>query len=256
MEESAQPKKSTATNKWAERLRGRNRMAVAAIGGVFLVGFIGVSRPLSQRIDGANDRLAKANGRAQLAGEVSDLRHQAGLYHTKLPRGVDPNDWTNYLLEGIRGERVRLVRMDPKDVLSLGPCKVLSWQIELEGSFESLGRVVEWLENGKRLVRIDRCILQSPAGGTVGMVLLVKGLALDIPPEKLKAERERVEKEKRAAQKARESAVPQAIQDAMPKLPENVKLPFGVSLPDPAKVTHSDALKRAIDEAQKEGQQP
>src|SRR6059058_3558005 len=89
-------------NKWAERLRGRSRMAVAAIGGVFLVGFLGVSRPLSQRIDGANDRLAKANSRAQLAGEVSDLRHQAALYHTKLPRGVDPNDWTNYLLEGIR----------------------------------------------------------------------------------------------------------------------------------------------------------
>src|SRR6185503_456751 len=166
-------------------------------------------------------------GRAQLATEVFDLRHQESLYAKKLPRGVDPNDWTNYLLEGIRNERVRLIRMDPKDILSLGPCKVLSWHIELEGNFEALGRVVEWLENGKRLVRIDRCILQSPAGVTVGMTLLVKGLALDIPPEKLKAEREKAEKEKAKAAAAKrlqeQQEVPQAIQDAMPKLTDNIK---------------------------------
>src|SRR5689334_13829035 len=100
-------KNAAAVGKWAERLRGRGRMAVAAIGGVFLVGFFLVSRPLSQRIDDANDRLGKAVGRAQLATEVFDLRHQESLYAKKLPRGVDPNDWTNYLLEGIRKERVR-----------------------------------------------------------------------------------------------------------------------------------------------------
>src|SRR5215213_1636467 len=112
MEDNASPKKSSAAGKWAERLRGRSRMAVAAVGGVFLIGFLGVSRPLSQRIDGANDRLAKASSRAQLASEVYDLRHQASLYTKKLPRGVDFNDWTNYLLEGIRAEPVRLVRME------------------------------------------------------------------------------------------------------------------------------------------------
>src|SRR6185503_13810630 len=160
-------------------------------------------------------------GRAQLATEVFDLRHQESLYAKKLPRGVDPNDWTNYLLEGIRKQRVRLIRMDPKETLSLGPCKVLSWNIELEGNFESLGKVVEWLENGQRLLRIDRCILHSPAGVTVGMNLIVKGLALDIPAEKLKAEREKAEKDKKSADKRKRQEqlqqqpqdVPQAIQD-------------------------------------------
>ena len=248
MQDSAAEKKSSKS-KWAERLRGRSRMALAAIGGVFLVGFLGVSRPLSQRIDGANERLVKATARAQLADDVGDLRHQASLYQKKLPRGVDPNDWTNYLLAGIRTEKVRLVRMDPKDILSLGPCKVMGWQIELEGGFEDLARIVRWLENGERLIRIDRLTLQSPHGGTVAMALLVKGLALDIPPEKLKAEREKAEKTKAAAKRAEENRIPDAIQDAMPRLPENVKLPFGVQLPDPAKVTGSQALKNAIEEA-------
>ena len=107
MDDSAKKK---ATNKWAERLRGRSRMAVAVIGVGFAVGFVGVARPLSQRIDTANERLAKAGSRAQLADEVSSLRHQASLYKSKLPRGVDPNDWTNYLLSGIRTEHVKLVR--------------------------------------------------------------------------------------------------------------------------------------------------
>jgi type II secretory pathway component PulM len=179
MDEAPKAKLSTAAI-WAERLRGRSRMAVACIGGVFLLGFLVVSQPLSQRIDDANARLDKAVARAVLGSDVYNLRKQAALYDKKLPRGVDPNDWTNYLLNGIRGERVRLIRMDPKDQLGLGPCKVLSWQIELEGDLESLGRVVQWLENGQRLVRIDRLVLQNPGSGLI-MSLLVKGLALDAP---------------------------------------------------------------------------
>jgi hypothetical protein len=170
---------SKPTNKWAERLRGRSRMAVAVIGGVFMVGFLGVSRPLSQRIDGANDRLAKAEARAHLAGEVSELRRQASLYSKKLPRVVDPNDWTDYLLQGIRTENVKLTRMEPREPLRLGPCKVLTWHIEMEGSLESIGRIVEWMENSNRLLRIDRLVLDSPHGGSIGAALVIRGLALD-----------------------------------------------------------------------------
>src|SRR4051794_23052543 len=144
-------------------------MALAAVGGVFLIGFVGVSRPLGERIDGANERLGQASSRAQLADEVADLRHQASLYKKKLPLGVDPNDWTNYLLAGIRAQPVRLVRTDPKAIRSLGPCKVMSWQIELEGSFAPLAHVAQWLENGERLVRIDRPTMPCPHGRTSGM---------------------------------------------------------------------------------------
>ena len=177
--------KMSAKKLWAERLRGRSRMAVAAIGGVFLVGFLGVSRPLGQRIDAANERLDTAVGRAVLGSDVYDLRQQASLYHEKLPRNIDLNDWTNYLLSGFRTQKVKLVRMDPREQLSLGPCKILTWQIELQGDFESLSRVVEWLENGTRLVRIDRLSFQSPSG-QLNMQILVKGLAINAPMDRSK----------------------------------------------------------------------
>jgi type II secretory pathway component PulM len=188
MSESAA--KPGATNKWAERLRGRSRMAVAVIAGVFVIGFVGVARPLSQRIDTANERLTKAGSRAQLAGEVADLRRQASLYKNKLCRGIDPNDWTDFLLGGIRAQRVRLVKMEPRDPLTLGPCKVLTWNIELEGNLESIGKVVEWLENSPRIVRIDRLVMESPHGGRIGALMVIKGLALDVPLDKSKAAKE------------------------------------------------------------------
>src|SRR2546421_8082395 len=159
------------------------RSAVAAIGGVFFLGFLGVSRPLGQRIDSANERLAKAETRAKLAGDVADLRHQSTLYQKKLPRGVDMNDWTQYLLGGIRTQRVKLLRMDPKDPLTVGPCRVLCWTIEIEGDFHSLAKVVEWVETGQRMVRIDKLVMQMH-GGKLSMAMVIRGLAVDVPGDK------------------------------------------------------------------------
>jgi hypothetical protein len=113
-----------------------------------------------------------------LASDVSELRRQAATYQKKLPRGIDQNDWTQYILSGVRTERVKISRMEPKEQTNLGPCKALSWQIELEGDFESLAKVVAFLENGKRLVRIDRLTFNNP-NGRLGMTMLLKGLAVD-----------------------------------------------------------------------------
>lgn len=173
-------KKDVKKNVWAERLRGRGRMAVASIGAMLVLGVMGVTQPLGGRIDSANEELAKAQARAQLAAEITDLRHQANLYQKRLPHGVDTNDWTNYLLNGIRAERVRLTRMEPKDPITMGPCKVLSWQVDMEGDLDSCARVLAWLEGGPRMMRIDR--LQIDGGGSgqhLIMTMLLKGIALD-----------------------------------------------------------------------------
>ena len=136
---------------WAERLRGRSRMAVATIGGMFLAGFFFASRPLSDRIDEANLRYTHAESRMKLAADVTELRRLSAIYSKKLPNGIDLNDWTQYLLNGINAQRVRLGRMEPQDPLALGPCKVLTWIIDLDGDFESLSKVIEWMEKRPEL---------------------------------------------------------------------------------------------------------
>ncbi len=179
-EQSSKESPAKAKNKWADRLRGRARMGVACIGGVVVLGMMGVTNPLLERVAAAQVRLKKAETRAALAADVASLRHQAEQYKKKLPRTNDLNDWTEYLLTGIRGEPVKLVRMDPKEQTSVGQCKVLTWQIDLEGDYQSLARVLSWMENGKRLVRVDRFAMQLP-NGKLMMSLVVRGLALDKP---------------------------------------------------------------------------
>jgi hypothetical protein len=181
-EETSSEVATKPKSKWADRLRSRARMAVVAIGGLVALGMFGVTNPLLERIETANDRLKKAEQRTALANEVANLRKQSETYKSKLPQRVDLNDWTDYLLSGIRAEPVKLVRMDPKDQAQMGPCRVLGWQVELEGDYESLGRVVSWMENGPRLVRIDRFAMQLPSG-KLNMLLIVRGIALDKPLE-------------------------------------------------------------------------
>src|SRR5205823_4070902 len=105
---------------------------VSVIGGVMALGIFVIGNPLLDRIASAKERLKKAESQAALAEEVGSLRRQASLYQKKVPTKIDLNDWTEYLLGGIRGQRVKLLRMDPKDQASIGPCKIVTWQIEME----------------------------------------------------------------------------------------------------------------------------
>jgi Tfp pilus assembly protein PilO len=174
----------------------------------------------------------------ELAMNVADLRRQATLFHKKLPQGIDLNDWTNYLLSGFRAQRVRLSRMDPKEQMTLGPCKVLTWQVEMDGDFESLSKVVEWLENGERLIRLDRVVLQG-ANGHLTLSMLLKGLALDVPLEKLRAEKEKADLDaakaaKKEAAKLEKSRLEKQTKwtDEKPMaIPEGFQLPGNVKLP-------------------------
>src|SRR5207253_8551606 len=85
-------------NVWAERLRGRGRMAFAALGGLLALGTLGVANPLLDRIDTAQTRLIKLQARTALAEDVSKLRQQSILYQKRLPQTIDQNDWTQYML--------------------------------------------------------------------------------------------------------------------------------------------------------------
>jgi hypothetical protein len=96
------------------------------------------------------------------------------------------------------------------------------------------------MENGKRLVRIDRLVLQNPDERLI-MSLMVKGLALDAPPEQIKSEKERAAKLQAAAAKAKEPTPSWIDEAAGPKLPDDVKLPGGMKLPQ--------GIRNALDKA-------
>ena len=119
----------------------------------------------------------------------------------------------------------------------------------MEGNLESLGRVIAWIENGERLARIDHLVLDCPHGGTIEAALTVRGLALDIPAEQMKAEREKAEKLKAAQVKAKTEKQPSWIEEPPMKLPEGVKLPGGIEIPEMVRNALEEGKKKATDEA-------
>jgi hypothetical protein len=162
---------------WQEQLRSPMRMSIFVLGSVFAMGLALVHMPLLNRMEVAGRRLQNAQKRHELAQEIVKLRQQAAAFEGRLPRGVNLTEWTEYLLNGARQTRVKVLRLEPKEVGKLGPCQVPEWRIELEGQFVELGRFVQWLEAGERVMRIDQIVVE-PSDSQLKMSLQVKGLTL------------------------------------------------------------------------------
>jgi hypothetical protein len=108
----------------------------------------------------------------------------------------------------------------------------------MEGDFESLSKVVDWLENGERLIRLDRVVIQG-ANGHLTLSMLLKGLALDVPLEKLRAEKEKADleaakaakKEAARLEKARGEKATKWTDEKPVAIPDGFKLPGNIKLP-------------------------
>ncbi len=159
----------------AERLRSPGKMAVAVIGGILAAAVFLGYMPAEESARVTRLRLDKAQKRADLGDALATLRSEHKLYTKLVPKGVSETEWTDYLQSGVGKCNVRLVLMEPKPSLTLGPCEALTWAIEVEGSYDSLCEYVRWLESGERLLRIDRVAVEA-LDKQLSMSLLVKGL--------------------------------------------------------------------------------
>ncbi len=171
-EESESSKRS-----WKDDLRSPTRLAVLTLGGLLAFGILGVYMPLTGRIAEASGRLEQARQRQQLAEDVAHLRKMASLYQGRIPHGIDLSEWTEYLHEGVRKAGVRLLKVEPKKEIRMGPAKALGWRLETEGDFFAMARYVQWLESGPRIIRIDEMAFEN-SGGRLTMVLVIRGLVL------------------------------------------------------------------------------
>ena len=150
-------------------------MTIAVLGGVLLAAlFAGYMPAESARVE-ALTRLAKATKRAELGASLAGLKNERELYNKRVPKGANLTEWSEYLHGGATSIDVRMIFMEPKPAMKLGPCTALSWTIELEGSFDQLSEYVHWLENGERLMRIDRMVFDL-SGKRLTLAMVVRGL--------------------------------------------------------------------------------
>jgi hypothetical protein len=165
----------------ADALRNPLRLRLALCGAAFLVAYLGIYGPLSDRIANASRRRGEAEKREAAAQETILLRGQVAAFQPRLASNPDPNETIQYVLDGVRRLPLKLVRLDSRGAVAVGPYDAVGIELEVEGPIEQLDALVEWLESNERLFRIDVLRIE-PSRDEGEPQLRLRVLALKVRP--------------------------------------------------------------------------
>lgn len=124
-------------------------------GFILAAAFVGLYLPVSQAIAETSSELAQEQKRVKLARDIEHLRAQMERFEKRLPKDTDVNEWVQYILEGIRDYPLKLVKLESRDVRTVGQYQAVVLNIELEGVFPDMDRFLRWVESNERLFRMD-----------------------------------------------------------------------------------------------------
>jgi Tfp pilus assembly protein PilO len=162
MIESPTPKRDFKTG-LIDRLHEPFQLKVAVC--VALLGlwyFLGYS-PLKERINATTSMLERDRKRLALATDIESLRAEVSRFADRLPPRSDPNEFLQYVLGGVRAGPLKLISLSPEKPKEAGPYEVATVKLELEGQYKDVVALLEWVENDKRLLRIDNLKIDPDA---------------------------------------------------------------------------------------------
>jgi hypothetical protein len=142
------------------------RLSLVLYVGLPVIWYVAAYLPLQGGVDEAARRVAAERERLDLAREVSHLRREVGRFQGHLPEPDDGNAWVHFLMGGVRQFPLRLVSLEPRAVVGVGPYRGVIFRIVVEGTYPDLGQFLRWLEGAPRLVRIES--IQIAAGDHKG----------------------------------------------------------------------------------------
>ena len=116
--------------------------------------FAGYTR-MDARIASTTNQLDLDRKRLALAQEVESLRVEEAAFADRLPPRSDPNEFLQFILDGVRAFPVKLNSLIPEKPREAGPFQVASVKLDVEGNYAALSSLLQWVENNKRLLRVD-----------------------------------------------------------------------------------------------------
>ncbi len=111
--------------------------------------------PMRDRIAATTAQLDRDRRRLALAAEVEALRGEAAEFDDRMPPRSDPNEFLQYILGGVRSGPLKLVSLIPEKPRDAGPYQVASARVELEGKYKDVDAFLRWVEDNRRLLRVD-----------------------------------------------------------------------------------------------------
>ena len=175
---------SRVLNLLRDLLHKPNRLGLVLNVVLLVAWYLATYSPLHRAIAQDDHRLTIGRQRLALAHEVEHLRRQAEAFGAFLPESDEGDVWVPFIMAGVRQfPEIKLVSLEPRPSMKVGPYAASVYRIVIEGSFPSLEQFVRWLEESPRLIRIDSIQVSrksgssaSQGGGINEMQLLLVGI--------------------------------------------------------------------------------
>jgi Type II secretion system (T2SS), protein M subtype b len=129
----------------------RAALSLALLAAWYLAGYT----PMSDRIAATAAQLDRDRRRLALATEVDALRVGASEFADRLPPRGDPNEFPQYVLDGIRSLPLKLLSLALDPTRDAGPYQVAAVRVDVEGKYEGIDALLTWVESNPRLLRVD-----------------------------------------------------------------------------------------------------
>jgi type II secretory pathway component PulM len=165
-------------SKLLQRLHDPIQLRVCVVATLLLVGYAAIYVPLGRRIGRTTKNLNRQNRAIDLAAEYERLQKQYAPLEHRVPAQTDAKEWAQYVLEGVRHHALKMNQFDCHEPKQFGPFKVVTFQIELVGTFFELDKFLRWLESNDRLFRVDSISIGSSQSDKGGLTMRMTVLGL------------------------------------------------------------------------------
>ena len=127
-----------------------------ALGAVLLASwYFGFYSPMSDRMVRTAALAESERKRAATAQQIDELRKVLAPFAERIPEHAGQNELVQYVMAHVRQSPVKLVDLKPTKTRDLGPFDNIGLRLQFEASYEELDAFLAWVENDRRLLRVD-----------------------------------------------------------------------------------------------------
>jgi Tfp pilus assembly protein PilO len=121
--------------------------------------------PLNDEMAVTQARINKEQKRITMAREVEVVRKSLVAFKDRVPARSDLNELIQYVMGRIRSSPLKLIDLKPDKAKALGPYDAIVLRLTLEGTYQEFDELLTWVQNERRLLRVDSLSLVPSTKG-------------------------------------------------------------------------------------------
>ena len=149
------------------------RLLVSAV--LFLVGYFLWCGPAADDLAAGRKKLERLSKRSKMADELKHFADQEELIRPRVSDTEDLGDWQDYVMSCVGDTGAKLRKLEPRKGMQRGKYRIVVMEVEADGSYEAVVKLIDRLEKGERIVRLDRLSIEKKVS-SIGFRCVLMGL--------------------------------------------------------------------------------